>query len=222
MAALDAVVERRRHVVTQVVETELRVRAVGDVGVVRLLPEIEGHHVLDRADGHPEAFEDTAVPLGVAFREVVVDGDEVHAGRRESVEIERGRGDERLAFTRLHLGDVTLVEDDPSHHLNVEHPLLRLPPPGLAHCRKGLEEKLLERLTVLESLSELGGLPAQLLVRERLELRLERRDEFRLLLQPLDAPPLAQAKDLLELAEIGSGHGEESVPGGLHALIDSS
>ena len=47
---------------------------------------------------------------------------------------------------------------------------------------------------------------AQLLVRERLEVGLERRDVLGLLLEPLQAPPLAEAKDLLELAEIGGGH----------------
>ena len=215
-------VERHRHVVAEVVEAELGVGAVGDVGLVRQLAEVERHHVLDEADGHPEALEDAAVPLGVALGEVVVHRHEVHAGAGERVEVQRRRGDEGLALTGLHLGDVALVKDDAAHHLNVEHPLLRLAPARLAHGCERLEEQLVERLAVREPLAELGRLRAQLLVGERLELRLERRDVLGLLLEPLHAPPLAEAKDLLEFAEFGCRHLEERVPGGPPALIDSS
>ena len=47
--ALDGAVERDGHVVAQVVEAELGVGAVGDVGRVRLSPLRERHHVLDRS-----------------------------------------------------------------------------------------------------------------------------------------------------------------------------
>ena len=154
VAALDEAVLRDGHVVAQVVEAELGVRAVGDVGVVGRLALGERHHVLDRADGHPEPLEDGPVPLGVALGEVVVDGDEVDAGAGERVQVERERGDEGLALTGLHLGDVALVEDDPAHHLDVEHALLRLAPARLAHGGVGLEEQLVERLAVLEPLAQ--------------------------------------------------------------------
>ena len=166
------------------------------------------------ADRHPEALEDAAVPLGVALGEVVVDRDEVDAGRRERVQVERRRGDEGLALTGLHLGDVALVQDDAAHHLDVEHPLLRLAPARLAHGGERLEEQLVERLAVLEPLAELGRLAAQLVVGERLELGLERGDVRGLLLEPLQAPPLADAKDLLELAEVGGGHVWRAYPEG--------
>ena len=130
-------------------------------------------------------------------------------GGGQGVEIERRRCHERLSLAGLHLGDVALVEDDPTHHLNVEHPLLRLTPARLPDCRERLEEELLERFSVRQPLPELGGLREELCVGERLEVRLERGDIDRLLLEPLHASPLAQAKDLLELAEIGGGHLEE-------------
>ena len=63
-------------------------------------------------------------------------------------------------------------------------------------------------LAVLESLAELDRLGAQLVVGQGLEVGLERRDVLRLLLEPLDAPPLAEAQDLLEFPELGCGHGE--------------
>ena len=201
VAALHDVVERDGHVVPEVVEAELGVGAVGDIGLVRLLADVEGHHVLDVADGHPEPLEDAAVPLCVALGEIVVDRHEVHAGGGQRVEVQRRRGDERLALTRLHLGDVALVEDDAAHHLHVEHPLLRLTPASLANGGEGLEEQLVERFAVLEPLPELGRLGEELLVGESLEVGLEGRDVLGLLLEPLHAPPFAEAKDLLELAE---------------------
>ena len=87
----------------------------------------------------------------------------------ERVQVEGEAGDERLALTGLHLGDVALVQDDAAHHLDVEHPLLRLAPARLADRGERLEEQLVERLAVLEPLPELGRLAAQLVVRELLE-----------------------------------------------------
>ena len=174
VTALDDAVEADGHVVAQVVEAELRVRPVGDVGVVGSLALCERHHVLDEGDGHAEALEDAAVPLRVALRQVVVDGDQVHAGVGERVQVEGETGDERLALARLHLRDVALVEDDAAHQLDVEHPLVGIAQARLAHRRERLEQQLLERLAVLEPLAELGRLAAQLLVRERLEIGLER------------------------------------------------
>ena len=89
-----------------------------------------------------------------------------------------------------------------AHHLDVEHPLLRLAPARLAHGCEGLEEELVERLAVLEPLAQARGRARELLVRERLEVRLERGDVVRLLREPLQTPALADAQDLLELAEV--------------------
>ena len=168
VAALDDAVERDRHVVAQVVEAELGVRAVGDVGLVRGLAPVEVHVELglDVGDGHPEALVDALVPLGIALGEVVVDGDEVHALTEdapvmrldgwERVQVEREARDERLAFACLHLGDVALVQHDPAHHLDVEHALVGLPQARLTHGCERLEEKVVELLAVRQALPELG------------------------------------------------------------------
>ena len=206
VAALDALLERDGHVVAQVVEAELRVRPVGDVAVVGGLPLREGEHVLDRSDRHPQPLEHAAVPLRVALGQVVVDRDEVDAGAGERVQVERRAGDEGLPLAGLHLGDVALVEDDAAHQLHVEHALIGLAEARLAHGRERLEEEVLERLAVLQPLPELGRLGAQLVVGELLEVGLERGDVGRLSGQPLDAPALAGAQDLLEPAEILTGH----------------
>src|SRR5258707_5314481 len=54
----------------------------------------------------------------VALREVVVDRDEMDAGRRERIEVEREARDERLALAGLHLRDVALVQHDAAHQLD--------------------------------------------------------------------------------------------------------
>ena len=126
---------------------------------------------------------------------------------RERVQIEREGRDERLALTGLHLGDVPLMEDDPAHHLDVEHALLRLAPARLARRRVGLEEELVERLPVLEPLTQPRGRSAQLLVGELLDVRLQRGDVIRLLGEPLHAAAFAEAEYLFELSEAGAGHG---------------
>ena len=218
VAALDDAVERDRHVVAEVVEAELGVRAVGDVGLVRGLARLEVHVQLglDVGDRHPEALVDAPVPLGVALGEVVVDGDEVDAltedaavvrlDGRERVQVEREARDERLAFAGLHLGDVALVQDDPAHHLDVEHALVGLAQARLADGGERLEEEVVELLAVREPLPELGRLRAQLVVGERPELGLERGDVRRLLAEPLHAPALAEAQELLE----AGAHGHDS------------
>jgi hypothetical protein len=90
------------------------------------------------------------------------------------------------------------VQDDAAHHLDVEHPLLRLAPARLARGRVGVEEQLVERLAVVEALAELRGLAAQLLVGELLELRFQRGDVGGLLLEALRAPAFTDAEDLLQ------------------------
>ena len=207
MAALDDAVERDGHVVAQVVEPELGVRPVRDVAGVRLAALRERHQVLDEADRAAEQLVHGPRPLGVALGEVVVDGDEVDAAAGEAVQVERLDGDERLPLARLHLGDVALVEDDPAHELDVEEADADRALERLAHGRVRLEDQLLERLAVLEPLLELGGLSAQLVVGQLLEVGLERADVRRLLGEALETASLAHAQDALELPEGLRGHG---------------
>ena len=78
VAPLHLVLAGHRHVVAQVVEAELVVRAVGDVGGV--LPPLVGgvvHAGHDEADGEPQPVVDLPHPLGVAPGQVLVDRHDV-------------------------------------------------------------------------------------------------------------------------------------------------
>src|SRR5581483_7143889 len=202
MPALHDAVERDRHVVAQIVEPELGVRPVRDVGAVGLAPRLERHHVLDVRRPHPERLEDDLRPLLVALGEVVVRRHEVDALARERVQVHRLHGDEGLALAGLHLGDVALVQDDAAHQLDVEQAHAHRALERLAHGRERLEDEVVEALAVLEPLPEIDRLRGKVGVGELLELRLERPDVCRLLGEPLEASPFAGAENLFERAEL--------------------
>ena len=141
--------------------------------------------MLDDADGHPEEAVDAAHPLRVAAGQVVVHGDDVDALAFERVEVGGQRGDQRLAFAGLHLGDLAAVEDHAADHLDVEMPHVERAAPGLADDGEGLGQQIVERLAVGQPRAEFRGLGAQLLVGELPDLRLdgvdrdhERREPF--------------------------------------------
>ena len=174
--ALHVLLERELHVVAQVVEAELVVRAVGDVGLVGLLAGAVVDAVHDHADLEAEEVVQSAHPLGVAARQVVVDGDDVHALAAQSVQVDRQGGDQRLALAGLHLGDVAPVEHDAADELHVEVPhaegaLGRLPAGG-----EGGAEDVVEGRPLIELLLERGRPSAELGVAELRDLLLERVD----------------------------------------------
>ena len=200
--ALDEAFERHGHVVAQVVEAELGVGAVDHVGRIGLAALVKRHHVLDVGGAHAERFPHRLRPLGVALGEVVVDRDQVRALAGEGVQVERLHRDEGLSLARLHLGDVALVQDDPAHLLHVEEADVHGALERLADRGEGLEDELAHRLAVLDPLPELDRLARELGIGELLELGLERADVGRLLGEPLQAPSLAEAKDLFQRSEL--------------------
>ena len=196
--ALHVVRELELHVVAEVVEPELVVGAVGDVAGVGDLPLGVVEIVLDDADGHAEEAVDAAHPLGVAAGEVVVDGDDVDALAVERVEIGRQRRDQRLALAGFHLGDLALVQDGAADELDVEVPHAQHALAGLANDGKRLDHQDRRASRLLEPRSELGGLGAQLVVRQRLNSRLEGVDLADERTQPLEIAFVLRADDFGE------------------------
>ena len=162
VAALHVAAQLELHVVAQVVEAELVVGAVGDVGGVGLLAlgVVEG--VLDDADAEAEEAEDAAHPLAVALGQVVVDGDDVDALACEGVQVGGQGGDERLAFAGLHLGDGAAVQGHAADELHVEVPHVEDPAAGLAHHGERLGQQVVEGLALRERLAEFLRLAREL------------------------------------------------------------
>ena len=170
---LDHLLARVLHVVAQVVEAVLVVGAVGDVGGISGAAGVVVDVGDDDADGHAEEFIDPAHPLGIARREVIVDGDDVDAVAAERVQIDRERRDQGLALAGAHLGNLAAVEDDAADQLDVIVALAKRALGGLTNRREGLRQQRVEGLAGGDARLELGGLGRKLLVGQRYDLRFE-------------------------------------------------
>ena len=164
MATLHALAQGAGHVVAQVVEAELIVRAVGDVGLVCLLALHRRHVRQNRRDRQTQEVVHTTHLLGLHSSQVVVDGDDVDALAEQPLKVGGEKTDEGFALTGLHLGDVALVQGRTAHDLNVEVTLAEYSPGRLTHRREGLRKQPVQVLAVVETLTEVGGLSRQLVV----------------------------------------------------------
>ena len=192
-----------RHVVAQVVEAELVVRAVGDVGGVLLAALCRGLAGQDDAGRHPERAVDAAHQLGLVAGEVVVDRDDVHALAGDGVEVGGGGGDQGLALTGLHLGDVAEVQGRAAHELHVEVAQAEGALGRLADGGERLGQQVVERFAVGVALAQRDGLVAQLVVGELFEALLEVVDGLGVVLEAAQQATLSDAQDSLE----NVGHG---------------
>ena len=127
--------------------------------------------MLERPNAEAEVVEGTPVPLGVALGQIVVDGDQVGALALQGVEIEGKGSHQGLALARLHLGDLALVENDAAQELHVEGSLADGAADGLPGDGEGLDQKVVQRLAVVQAAAELVGLGPQLVVAEGLDSR---------------------------------------------------
>ena len=165
--ALDHVALVERHVVAQVVEAHLVVRAVCNVAVVGRAALLARQAVDDQTDRQAHEAVHLAHPLAVAAGKIVVDGNDVHALAREGVEVGGQHGDERFALTGLHFGDAALMEHDAADELDVEGLHAQHAPGGLAGRGEGLGQDVVGRLALLKALAELARFGLQFLVAER-------------------------------------------------------
>ena len=149
----------------------------------------------DHADGHPEEAVDLPHPVGVAAGEIVVDGDDVDALALERIQIDRERRDERLSFAGLHLGDLAAVKRDAADQLDVVMALAERPDGRLADRREGFGEEIVELVAIGEPLAEQLGLPAQLLVGQRMDVGLEPIDGIDILAEAPDIAVVGRSED---------------------------
>ena len=195
-AAGDAVGHLVDHVVAQVVEAELVVRAVGDVGGIGglLLVALHARHV--DADAQTQEAVQAAHPFRVAPRQVVVDRDHMHALAGQGVQVDRqGRG-QGLALAGAHLGDLAFVQGDAADQLHVEVAHLQRALAGLAHRGKGFGQQLFQRFALHQTLAELVGLGTQRRIVQRLEGGLELVDLLRRAPVGLQQAVIATAENL--------------------------
>ncbi len=197
MAALDHLAQLIFHIVAQIVEAELIVRAVSDVGGIGGAALGIFFAVHDGADGQPEKSIDAPHPFGVAAGEIIVDGDDMDALARERVEIGGERRDKRLAFAGSHLGDGAFMQHHAADELNIEMTLAQHAPRGFAHRRKGGDENIVERLALGERGAEFIGPGAQLRIGQPAHFGFEFIDGRDLRPIGLQPPVIGGSKDFL-------------------------
>ena len=199
------------QVVAQIVEAELVVGAVGDVGVVGLLALALRQAIDDDPDLKTQEAIDLAHRLGVAAGQIVVDGDDVHALAGQGVQIDRRHGDQGLALAGPHLGDAAFVQDHAAGQLHVVLTLAQHPLGRLAHHGEGFRQDLLQGIAVRQTILEGVGHHAQFVVGQGRELGLQRIDALGVVLEGLDLAVVGRAEKFLGEAEHdGSGSGRAS------------
>ena len=120
MLTLHEVLRADGHVVAQVVEAELVVRSEGDVREVSLAALVGiGLVLVDTVHREAVKHVERSHPFGVTLREVIVDGDHMHAFAGEGIEKDGERGDKCLTLASGHLGNLALMEHDATKELHV-------------------------------------------------------------------------------------------------------
>src|SRR5262249_31254799 len=170
---LDHILQPVLHVVAQIVEPKFVIGPVRDVAIISLLALLILKPMHDDADGKTKEIVDLSHPLRVAFGEIVVDRDDMHAASRDRVEIDRKSCDQRLAFAGLHFRNLALVENHAADQLNVEMTLTERALRGLADRSEGRNQQLIERGACSDLLLEFLGAGLQRVVGKSLELLFE-------------------------------------------------
>ncbi len=196
VSALHQLVERVGHIVAQVVEAELVVGAVGDVGVVGLAAFRRRHLRQDHAHLQPQEAVHAAHPLRVTFGQVVVDGHDVRALTGQRVQVRGQHTGEGLAFTGLHLGDVSGVQRGTTHDLHIKVPLAQHAPGRLARDRECLGHQVVEGLALFQASLELAGLGLQFGIGELLDVVGQGVDVIGHALETLDHATFTKAQQL--------------------------
>ena len=202
MSPLDEVLLRGGHVVPQVVEAELAVRSVGNVGPVGGEPLLLVHVGVDNPHRETEEGVDGAHPFRVPPGEVVVHRHHVDAFAGKGVQHHGKGGHQRLAFAGLHLRDFSLVEGHSAHELDIEVAKPDGPLRDLPHDGEHLGKKIVGGFPVLKAPSELRPPAPEFLVRQGRRFRLEAVDLLRLFPVAFQRPVVGiEAQGFLQFIE---------------------
>ena len=165
-----------RHIVAQVIETELVVGTVNDVTLVLWFLVLWRHARDNRAYGHTKEFEQWAVPVSITTSQIVVHGHNVNALTRQRVQIRRQSRYQGLTLTGTHLGDAAFMQRDTTDQLDVEMAHPHYAATGFATNSECFWQKIVQRLTFLDSLPEFACFCTQLFIAECFHVFFERVD----------------------------------------------
>ncbi|MNQ14086.1 hypothetical protein D3C85_270250 [compost metagenome] len=195
-AALHAFARFVDHIVAQEVETEFIVGAIGDVGVVRLLLGAVLHLRHVHASRQAQPCIQAAHGFGIALRQVIIDGDDMHALARQGIQVGGQGCHQGLALARAHLRDLTEMQDHAADHLHVEMAHAQDALAGLAADGKCFRQQGIERFASGDAFLEGRRFRLQLGIRQLFDGRLERIDLAYRFLVLLEQPLVAATENL--------------------------
>ena len=160
------------QIVTQIVKTKFVVRTVGDVSLIRSDFVLALHARQAHADAQTQKVVQHAHFGRIAACQIVIHGHDVYAFAGDRIQIHRQRGHQGFTLTRAHLGDFTLVQHHTADQLHVKMAHAQRALRRFAHHGKGLRQQTVQTRAVHITLLELIGFRAQLVIVQRLHLRL--------------------------------------------------
>ena len=120
MPALHQFLRRAAHIVAQVVEAELVVGSVSDIGQVSLASRLAAGLVLvDAIHFKAVELEEHPHPFRVTLGQVVVDRHHMDALPGQRVEVNRQGFDQGLTFPGAHFGNLALMQHDTADKLHI-------------------------------------------------------------------------------------------------------
>ena len=148
------------------VKSEFVVGAIGDVTRIGALPFLVVQIMLNHPHRHPQILINVAHPFRVTAGQIVVYRDHMNAFGFQAIEVNGKRGDQRLPFAGLHLGNFPLMQNDAADELNVKVAHVESPLSGFAYQSECFRENLHEGGAPAQFLLELAGLGAHLVGRK--------------------------------------------------------
>ena len=169
-AALYALLLAVHHVVTQVIETEFVVRAIGDIGGIGGLLRLVIHLRQIHPDRKAEKTVQTPHPFSITTGKIIVHRDDMHALTRNRIQVGRQGGNQRLALTGAHFGDFAVVQDHAADQLHIEMTHSERPLARFTHDGKRFRQQRIKAFARRMPATELIRLGTQRGVVKRLHL----------------------------------------------------
>ncbi len=134
------------HVIPQIIESELIVGSIGNIGTVSFLFLRRGLPMYHQSRGQAHKGIYTPHFFRTHTRQIIIDGYNMYTFSRQSVEISRKRCNQGFTFSRFHLGNTALVQYDTAQKLNMERSFLKDTVICFAHCGKGIRQNIVQSL----------------------------------------------------------------------------
>ena len=132
------------------------------------------HVVQNKADSKAHKAIDLAHPLRVVFGEVIVYSNDVNALPRKRIQVCGDGGGQGFSFAGSHLSDSALMHDGCAHKLHAERSLTQHASGRFADGSKSLRHQFVQRLALIQALSEKRGLISKVCIGKRLHLLFQR------------------------------------------------